>query len=1032
MMSEIWIERGDGYFFPRDDRMSSAVRAKLRMLSVEGMAEDRIYGVLIPFAKSVLLSDEDAELLKFPPHNPYRLSIRTTGDMGHADLRYIIEVIRPDGRCFVAPKINGALLHTDGKTLYRLNADQYELVRLASASNEHIAALNRRQVMSFNLTNAHHIQKHATATDARLDNYLSADNMKVVIPERLGVEFQQIDDDKFQVQPVPIAENVDVKDFQDAFNRRREVKDIYVGKDRTRYVCPDDVQSGLRQIKSVPKISREDKERYERQPKELFSDEIFLFDDEPSDDQSDWLPVEGEFSDRVIGVEEVAQSSYFGANVYKTDWLNEEGQKDRAPEADAESSSKGERSSSTTKKRAVKKIYALKIKPNFERLDYVADSDNLRGGVFSDSALRSDKELLAHQKAGVEWMLEQWTNGCKGVLLADDMGLGKTLQTLAFIAGLKKCCRDYKKIERPMLIVAPTALLNNWQVEHERFIEENIFRAVIPLHGSALKSYETNELTPNKRRKLRLTLPRDCLALTTYETLRDYQFSFAQVEWSCIVADEVQKAKNPSAGITTALKAMQYDYAIGLSGTPVENSWTDLWSIMDFVQPAWLGDLKSFKEQYLQPLMTDSGADNIETVGRRLKKNLDPLFLRRMKTDHLSDIPRKNIFRCPEEMPDYQRQCYSSILEAARLDNDVRPLNVIAALRDVSLHPDLSTKTLESFFETAADEVINQSARLKKTFAILDEIKRRNEKALIFVVSRKMQLILARLIEQKFNIKIAPPINGTMNGAYRQRLIDEFNGSDGFNVLVLSPLAAGVGFTITSANNVIHLSRTWNPAKEDQATDRVYRIGQTRDVNVYLPLACHRDFGVGGSFDEKLDALLTHKKSLSDKVLFPTEDGIKDGLAIFNALKNSPSSTLPTYCWSIEDVDGVTGGVFERIVADLYNSMNGFKATKTPTVNDNGADVVVLSQSSNDGLLIQCKHREDIGDGLGKRAIQEVYTAIAAYENIHRGVKFQGVVVTNAEGFTSGAVELARQNNVRLIARNELAEMLRENQVLKF
>ena len=139
---------------------------------------------------------------------------------------------------------------------------------------------------------------------------------------------------------------------------------------------------------------------------------------------------------------------------------------------------------------------------------------------------------------------------------------------------------------------------------------------------------------------------------------------------------------------------------------------------------------------------------------------------------------------------------------------------------------------------------------------------------------------------------------------------------------------------------------------------------------------------------------------------------------------------MPTCCWSIDDVDGVTGKVFEQIVAELYNSMSGLTAKKTPTTNDNGADVVVLSQSSNDGLLIQCKHRENINDDLGKRAIQEVHTAITPYENIY-GVKFKAVVVTNAERFTSGAVDLARQNNVQLIVRKELTAMLMKNHVSK-
>ena len=823
MMNEIWIERADGYFYPNDG-LSAAVRDALQMLAFDGRAEIEGGGFLIPFEKSVLLSEADAELLKFPPPNPHRLSIRATGDMGHADLRYIIEVMRPDGKFFVRARINGALLHI-GSLTYRLNANQYELVRLANASNEHIATLERRQLMSYNFLNAYRIQRRATSLGANVDSYLSVDNTKIVVPEKLGVEFQATADGMFQVQPVPIADGaVDVRDFQDAFNRRRDVRDIYVGRDRTRYICSDDVQRGLRQIKSVPKFNRADKGRYSRQPKELFTDEIFSFDAEP-DAQTDWLPIEGELSDRIVGIEEVNRSSYFGENIFKTDWLSTAGM-DETESADDNIDS----FSTGIKNVAGSKIFALKIKLNLERLDYFVGKNDLRISDVFDGALRPDKKLLAHQKSGVSWILEQWKNGCKGVLLADDMGLGKTLQTLAFLAGLKKCCRDYAKIDRPMLIVAPTALLSNWRSEYERFIQRGIFCAVIELHGRGLNFYKSGGLTPNKHRKLRLDLPRDSLALTTYETLRDYQFSFAEVEWCCIVADEIQKIKNPTAGLTTALKAMRYDYAIGLSGTPVENSWTDLWSIMDFIQPAWLGDLKSFKERYLQPLLMNFSASNIETVGNELKRNLEPLFLRRMKSDHLSGIPKKNVFKCPEEMPDYQRRRYESVLDAARRDKKIHPLEVIAALRDISLHPELIEKNLDGFYEMPADEIITQSARLIKTFAVLDEIKRRGEKALLFVVSRKMQLIIVRLIEQKFGMKILPPINGTMNGAHRQRLVDEFNGSVGFNVMVLSPLAAGVGFTITS------------------------------------------------------DALLSNKKSLSDKVLFPTDDGVEDGLTIFRAL----------------------------------------------------------------------------------------------------------------------------------------------------
>ena len=379
-------------------------------------------------------------------------------------------------------------------------------------------------------------------------------------------------------------------------------------------------------------------------------------------------------------------------------------------------------------------------------------------------------------------------------------------------------------------------------------------------------------------------------------------------------------------------------------------------------------------------------------------------------------------------MPEYQKKCYFSILESVRRKN-IQPLKIIAELKNISLHPDLNSKSLSGFFSESPDKIISESARLKKTFEILEEIKNRGEKAIIFVVSKKMQLILVHLLEEKFKIKILPPINGEMTGEKRKKFIDEFNNFFGFSVLVLSPEAAGVGFSITSANNVIHLSRTWNPAKENQATDRAYRIGQKKNVNVYIPLACHKNFGE--SFDEKLNFLLNHKKFLSENVIFPTNESDSDGIAIFQSIEPKNKSEFQTIFWNIESVDTVTGDAFEKIITDLYNAIEGFSAEKTPHSNDNGADVVAISDKKT-GFLIQCKHTENITKNFGKRAIQEIFTAVAAYEKNYRGIKFQPIVITNACGFSTGAVELAKDTNVKLISRNELAEMLTRYKILKF
>ena len=555
-MSEIWIEKPDGYFYPKNAELSPAILAKLKILIVENLAEDRIYGIFIAFEKSVHFSDEDAELLNFPPKNPYRLSIRTSGILGKSDFRYILEIMRPDGQNFINPKINGALLHLDSETTFRLNADQYELVRLTQDSNKNISKLNRQQAILHGFTSVCQIQKYAAATDAKLDKFISAENIKIVMPEGLDIKFQEISQGVFQVQPVLLSKNSDenfaevtTENFQETFDKRREVADIYMDKNRTRYIFPENVKRGLQQIKSVPKMNAADKERYSKQPRELFSDEVF------------------HFSDRIIGIEEVSPGVYYGKNIYKTDWLGDvlgnDGQEyfssEHADNSDLKNSAEKFSDDQTEDENISKKIFALKIKPNFERIDYAANK-NLRNGNFFENPLLPNIQLLQHQSEGVKKIFDLWQNGLKGVLLADDMGLGKTLQTLAFIAGLKKSCADYEKINNPVLIVAPVALLSNWKSEYEKFIQKNIFTSIADLHGNFLKNYMSDELTPNKKRKLHLTFPKNVLALTTYETLRDYQFSFAEVEWFCIIADEIQKIKNPAAGITTALKAMHYDY----------------------------------------------------------------------------------------------------------------------------------------------------------------------------------------------------------------------------------------------------------------------------------------------------------------------------------------------------------------------------------------------------------------------------------------------------------------------------------------
>ena len=1084
----MWQEAKTGILFNKIDELNNCQRDHLEMLYSLDAAIKIQEGYLVPYENVARWSDEECEMFSIPERNPYKLLIRSSGDLGHNDLRYIIEVLKPNGECFINPKFNGAFLHITDSMTYRLSFDQYQLVTIAKYSNNQISEIDRKKIREFNLSNLSGVQTHAKKSNDAIDPVLSESNNMIVMPHKLSVCFAKDDrDGKYYAEPVilintncGIVPSEHAAEFRDLFAKRNAVVSVYKSnKDRTQFVFSKDQVQGLDQIKKLRGLSEADKERFTQQPREVFSEEVFYFNDaydqenyDQENNDGEWIPEEGDFigseySDRVTGVTAVSKSAYYGSGHKTGGWLPSEGEiavsagnptegeKTKGeskpigglpqPEIGAKPNvgistkpidqnvngfSEGGTNSNEPQKPLKKSLnFALGIIDNFEKLGYSAGSKE-RHGTLDESAIRNNITLHKHQLEGVAWMYSVWRLGLKGVLLADDMGLGKTLQTLAFIAAIRKGSND-SSANKPVLIVAPTALLANWENEYKKFIEDDIFSDVKRLFGSSLQKYATGEPTPNKKKKLELKLENDALALTTYETLRDYQFSFAEIAWGIIIADEAQKIKNPSAGITKAIKAMKYDYVISLSGTPVENSWVDLWSIMDFVQPAKLSDLKTFKSKYISTLVDKEGnIEEVEMLGASLKENLNPQFLRRMKKDHLEGIPEKFEHKCIQEMPDYQSRRYMALVQNAVVSK-MQPLQVIAKLRDISLHPDLGSKKVDAFCEDEPDVIIGQSARLISVFKILDDVQHGDEKALVFLVSKKMQLVLKSLIERKYGIKISNPVNGEMNGIARQIIIDRFNRSIGFNVLILSPEAAGVGFTITSANHVIHLSRTWNPAKEDQATDRAYRIGQEKDVHVYLPMACHKSLGDGGSFDERLDALLSYKRRLSENVLYPGGDNQGDGEKMYHQIIDTVDVLLPAYNWSITDVDTVVGDVFEQIITKLYDGIDGYSARKTPQSNDYGADVVVDIDDQDEGLLIQCKHKANPTQSLGNGGVQEIVSAVEYYKKLHNGKSFIPVVVTNAMEFTPGAIELAESNKVKLISRSELNDMLIKYPVLR-
>jgi SNF2 family DNA or RNA helicase len=254
------------------------------------------------------------------------------------------------------------------------------------------------------------------------------------------------------------------------------------------------------------------------------------------------------------------------------------------------------------------------------------------------------------------------------------------------------------------------------------------------------------------------------------------------------------------------------------------------------------------------------------------------LMLRRLKYAHLPGLPKVTVHRFEEPMPSAQAQAYAAAVARAKSDggDQTAMLRALHEMRVISLHPNVDS--------IAAEALVKESARIRRMVQVLDEVHSAGEKALIFLEFKAVQAVLIEFLQKRYQMSSAPfVINGDVPGDRRKRRVDEFQSRDGFDVMILSPRAGGVGLTLTAANHVIHLARWWNPAVEDQCTDRVNRIGQTRDVHVYLPLARHPVFGEQ-SFDLLLDALLARKRVHSEDTLAPAEVSTKEMSELFESV----------------------------------------------------------------------------------------------------------------------------------------------------
>jgi superfamily II DNA or RNA helicase len=698
----------------------------------------------------------------------------------------------------------------------------------------------------------------------------------------------------------------------------------------------------------------------------------------------------------------------------------------------------------------------LLIYTNEEEIQYRENEDlNTVDDVMLSlpQSLVDESTLKPYQKEGIKWMQRNYRlfqkGGRKGWLLADEMGLGKTFQVLTFLAWLIEqgaiCPSNSPNREiapwNPILIVAPVILLENesWQKDMKKFFkyEGDVFRPLLILHGAEIRKRRRpgtkGRETELKEAVLNLNELRQYrVILTSYETVVNYQFSFACMKeaWTVIVTDEAQEYKTPNTKISHALKSLAPQIRVACTGTPVETKLMDVWNIFDFLQPGILGSASEFAKKYEQPIIEHP--DRRDEVLAKLKRQLrfnerGSYLLRREKNSILDGLPAKHEHKEYCDMT--VDQCTKHMDFISQVRKGAHPLAILPQLMKLYQHPDL-LPTYKGVRENEVDELLEKSPKLRKIMAILKDIRVCREKALIFTRSLNMQQLLSVVISAKFGLYIdiingaAPRSSGTKSGVKtRKDGIRRFCESEGFNVLVVSPDVAGVGLTIVEANHVIHYGRWWNPAKELQATDRVYRIGQQKDVHVYYPIACAPD-GTFLSFDERLDNLLDRRKELARDFLSPAPEDKDNQYELFRDLVGE-DHVMATEPLSRTDIETLSWDRFEALIA-LLEEKGGRKVILTPKSGDYGVDV--LSLADRELFLIQCKHTI-WGSSCDVDVIAEMINAFDNYRlRWLRGTRdkvLKPVLVTNGK-LTKQALRMAKDQDILCTDYRSLMDLVGE------
>lgn len=447
--------------------------------------------------------------------------------------------------------------------------------------------------------------------------------------------------------------------------------------------------------------------------------------------------------------------------------------------------------------------------------------------------------LRPYQVRGFSWLafLRKWG---LGACLADDMGLGKTIQTLALI--LQDWESDNK---RPVLIICPTSVMGNWQKEAHRFTPE---LPVMIHHG----------LTRIKNEEFKTEAMKHAIVVSSYALLHRDLNLLKDVPWSGIILDEAQNIKNPETKQTKAVQLLNTTYRIALTGTPVENNVGDLWSIMNALNPGFLGTQTDFKKKFFIPIQVNRDTGAVELLKRMTK----PFILRRLKTDKsiITDLPEKMEMKVFCNLTREQATLYAAVVKEATETIDSSKgiqrkgivLATLSKLKQVCNHP--------AQFLGDNSSISDRSGKLIRLTEMADEIVESHERMLIFTQFAEMGKILKRHLQETFGREVFF-LYGGVSKKKRDSMVEQFQTDlNAPQIFILSLKAGGTGLNLTKASNVFHFDRWWNPAVENQATDRVFRIGQTKNVQVYK-------FVCLGTLEEKIDEMIESKKEIAGQVI---------------------------------------------------------------------------------------------------------------------------------------------------------------------